>query len=241
MDTLIEYLRELAKEIPLETEFDWPLPAKLPIDIPVDVKGAFSQNIYLKENLAPLLENDHELTIHYWIIREWGGIRTFQVGDRNNKLIRAFKEEVRRGRLTQKTFAKISSLSKLSSFWEPERYAIYDSRAIFSLNWLIFRHCKDKKLFRQPLGRSSVISRCDTQTLFTFSKIEHRYRPDITAFHDYCALLQDLSEQIYDNRRPYYVEMLLFLSAPTKYIIGDIENSVTVIISDKGRNHVAQP
>jgi len=233
MDTLIENLRELAKAIPLETAFDWEMPAELPIDIPADVEGAFSRNVYLKENLAQLLEHDHELTIHYWIIREWGGIRAFQVGDRNNQLIRTFKKEVGRGRLTGTTFGRISSLSKLSSFWEPEKYAIYDSRAIFSLNWLIFRHCKYKQLFPQPPARS-VISKYDTQTLFRFSKTDYEHRSDTTAFHDYCSLLQDLSEQVYNNRRPYYIEMLLFLAAPN-YIIGDIENSVTVIISDKGK------
>ena len=238
MDTLIEYLRDLAKAIPLETSFDWEMPAGLPIDIPADVEGAFSQNVYLKENLAPLLEQDHELTIHYWIIREWGGIRSFQVGDRNNQRIRTFKKEVQRGRLTRDTFGAISSLSKLSSFWEPEKYAIYDSRAIFSLNWLIFRHCKYKQLFLQPPSRGAII-KYDTQTLFRLSKTDHEYRPYRTAFHDYCALLQNLSEQIYNNQRPYYVEMLLFLAAPN-YIIADIENSVAVTISDKGRNPVAQ-
>ena len=237
MDTLIEYLRDLAKAIPLETAFDWEMPAELPIDIPADVEGAFSQNVYLKENLAPLLEHDHEMTIHYWIIREWGGIRAFQVGDRNNQRIRTFKEEVRGGRLTRATFDAISSLSKLSSFWEPERYAIYDSRAIFSLNWLIFRHCNEKQLFPQPIGRSSAISNYDTQTLFRLSKTDHKYRSHRTAYHDYCVLLQDLSAQIYDNRRPYYVEMLLFLAAPTK-IIDDINGSVTVTISDKERTMV---
>lgn len=234
MDTMIEHLREIAKAIQLETAYDWEMPANLPINIPADVIGAFSRNVYLKENLAPLLEHDHELTIHYWIIRDWGGIRTFQVGDRNNERIRTFKEEVRRGRLTRATFASISSLSKLSSFWEPERYAIYDSRAIFSLNWLIFRHCKDKQLFPQPIGRSTAISNYDTQTLFRLSRTDHQYRSHKTAYHDYCALLQELSEEIYGNRKPYFVEMLLFLAAPAN-IIDDIEGSVTVTISGKGQ------
>jgi hypothetical protein len=80
MDTMIEHLKELSKVIPLETAYDWEMPSNIPIDIPRDVIGAFSRNIYLKENLASLLESDDELKIHYWIIRDWGGIRTFQVG-----------------------------------------------------------------------------------------------------------------------------------------------------------------
>ena len=50
----------------------------------------------MKENLASLLESDHEIENSYWIIRDWGGIRTFQVGDRNAERIRTFKDEVRR-------------------------------------------------------------------------------------------------------------------------------------------------
>jgi hypothetical protein len=208
------------------------MPANIPIDIPPDVVGPFSQNIYLKENLAPLLESDHELKVHYWIIRDWGGIRTFKVVDRNDKRIRTFKEEVHRGWLTQSTFTSISSLSKLSSFWEPARYAIYDSRAVFSLNWIIFRHSKDKQLFPQPIGRNMSVSKYDIRTLFALSGNNHRYRSHKTAYHDYCALLQDLSEKVYGTRKPYFVEMLLFLAAPTK-IIEDIESSVTVTIDGK--------
>jgi hypothetical protein len=225
---MIEHLKELSKAIPL-TSYNWEIPANIPINIPPDVVGPYYRNIYLKENLAPTLQNDHDLKIHYWIIRDWGGIRTFQVGDRNNERIKTFKDEVSRGRLTRSTFASISSLSKLSSFWEPERYAIYDSRAIFSLNWLIFRYCEEKCLFPQPIGRSTAISDYDTQTIFRLSKTNYQYRSHKTAYHDYCSLLQNLSEEIYGNRKPYFVEMLLFLAAPGN-IINDIKGSVTVNI-----------
>jgi hypothetical protein len=40
---------------------------------------------------------------------------------------------------------------------------------------------------------------------------------------------QDLSEQIYGSRKPYFAEMLLF-AAPTR-IIEDIKRSVTVTIA----------
>ena len=236
---MIEHLKQLSKAIPLETAYDWEMPANLPIDIPPDIVGPFSRNIYLKENLASLLKSDHELKIHYWIIRDWGGIRTFQVGDRNNERIKIFKEEISRGKLTRATFASISSLSKLSSFWEPTRYAIYDSRAVFSLNWLIFRYCEKKHLFPQPTGRSTAISDYDTQTLFRLSKTEHQYRSHKTAYHDYCTLLQDLSKEIYDNRKPYFVEMLLFLAAPGN-IIDDIKSSVTVTIRGKENSMINQ-
>jgi len=226
---MIEHLKEIAKAIPLETAYNWNLPAKPPIDIPANITGAFSQNVYLKEHLSPVLEEDGDLAAHYWIIREWGGIRTFKKCDRNDTLIRAFKAEVRKGRLTSPSFTSISSLSKLSSFWEPARCAIYDSRAVFSLNWLIFRHSKSKQLFPQPAGRNAEISKYDIETLFTLSGIDHGYFSYTTAYHEYCSLLQDLSEQVYGSRKPYFAEMLLFLAAPT-IIIEDIRRSVTVSI-----------
>ena len=144
-------------------------------------------------------------------------------------LARTVKKELLKGKLTRTSFASISSLSKLSSFWEPARCAIYDSRAVFALNWIIFRYSKDKQLFPQPASRNAEISKYDIGTLFTLSGIDHRYRSYTTAYHEYCSLLQDLSEHIYGSRKPYFAEMLLFLAAPTK-IIEDIKRSVTVII-----------
>ena len=226
---MIDHLKEIAKTIDLENEYYWELPGSLPIDIPDTITGSFLRNVYLKENLAPILERDHDLRVHYWVIREWGGIRSFQVGDRNDEVIKRVKAEVREGRLTHTSFASISSLSKLSSFWEPNRYAIYDSRAVFSLNWLIFRHSRDKELFPQPIGRNTAVSRYDTGTIFALSETDHRYHSHKTAYHHYCSLLQDLSEEVYGNRKPYFVEMLLFLAAPN-YIIQDIEHAVTVTI-----------
>jgi hypothetical protein len=237
---MIEHLKEMAKAIPLETAYLWELPANLPIEIPASVTGAFSRNVYLKENLAPVLEQDHNLTTHYWVIRDWGGIRRFEIGARNDAVIRTFKEEILKGKLTPKSFAVISSLSKLSSFWEPERYAIYDSRAVFALNWIIFRYSKDKQLFPQPEGRNTEISRYDIETLFRLSGIDHRYRSDATAYHEYCSLLQDLSEQVYGSRKPYFAEMLLFLAAPMT-IIEDIKRSVTVTIDVKNGTQRPEP
>jgi hypothetical protein len=226
---MIEHLTEMAKAIPLETAYRWELPANVPIEIPASITGLFSQNVYLKENLAPVLEQDNDLTTHYWVVRDWGRIRPFKKCDRNDALIRTFKTEIPKGKLTRPSFESISSLSKLSSFWEAPRYAIYDSRAVFSLNWIIFRYSKDKRLFPQPAGRNAAISKYDIETLFTLSGIDHQYRSHTTAYHEYCSLLQDLSEQIYGSRKPYFAEMLLFLAADTK-IIEDIKRSVTVTI-----------
>lgn len=76
---MIEHLKELSKTIPL-TSYNWEIPTNIPINIPPDVVGPYYRNIYLKENLASMLQNDHDLKIHYWIIRDWGGMQHFRLG-----------------------------------------------------------------------------------------------------------------------------------------------------------------
>jgi hypothetical protein len=98
----------------------------------------------------------------------------------------------------------------------------------------MFRHSNEKELFPQPIGRNTAVSKYDTGTIFALSEIHHRYHSHKTAYHRYCTLLQDLSEQIYGSRKPYFVEMLLFLAAPS-YIVKDIENSVTVTVDGNTR------
>ncbi len=68
------------------------------------------------------------------------------------------------------------------------------------------------------------------ESLFSLAGIDPQYRSHKTAYHEYCSLLQYLSEQIYGPQKPpYWAEMLLFVVAPTK-IIEAIKRSVKVTI-----------
>lgn len=60
--------------MPLEENFDWEFPT-LPIEIPENIITPYLKNIYLKENFNRVLQNDHNLENHYWIIQKWGGIK----------------------------------------------------------------------------------------------------------------------------------------------------------------------
>jgi hypothetical protein len=228
-DQLIAAIKHLADTLPLEQNYTWEMPNNLPLQIPEDVVGAFRRNVYLKENLAPLLQNDEDLEVHYWIIREWGGIRSFQRSELNNQRISEFRDQLRRKSLRRSTFNLISSVSKLAAFWDPQQYSIYDSRAVFALNWLIFCHSSDRRIFPQPLGRSSAISQFDTGTLFRLSGIYFAERNWKTAYHEYCELLRKLSREALGQERPYWVEMLLFVAAP-RTILEDIQKNTTVTI-----------
>ena len=214
----------------MEKHYTWKIPANVPIDIPQEITSAFRRNIYLKEHLAKRLQSDDRLESHYWIIREWGGIKTFQVNKRNNQKIDEFRKQLNNNRLQRSTFNLISSLSKLAAFWNPKEYSIYDSRAIFSLNWLIFRHSDDRQLFPQPIGRSTAVSMYDTATLFRLSGIEYSDRHWKTAYHEYCEILRNLAKEALNTDRPYYVEMLLFVAAP-KFIVEDIRSNTNVRIN----------
>lgn len=75
---MIEAIRQLARELPLEESYNWKIPTDTPIKIPDECEGSFARNVFLKENLHQQLRNDPELQTHFWIIREWGAFEPFR-------------------------------------------------------------------------------------------------------------------------------------------------------------------
>ncbi|QDF68525.1 hypothetical protein FJQ87_10630 [Shewanella sp. SNU WT4] len=139
--------------------------------------------------------------------------------------------ELNKGKLTKKTFDAISSVSKIASFMQPDKYAVYDSRVIYSLNWLLFNYANSQSMFPQPVGRNLELVKYDMQTIFRLSGRNVEYISHKIAFQEYCALVKDLSVRVYgEGSKPYMVEMLLFMIAPT-WIVSEIARSVTVSIN----------
>ena len=231
MQKLIDKLIELKTKYPIEANFKWDIPKSVPIEIPSTLQNIYVRNIYLKESFAPALNNDESLKNHYWIIQEWGGIKSFKQNEKNDEKIIKFKSQLNIGVLTKDTFERISSFSKIASFLNPEKYAIYDSRAIYSLNWLLFNYTDIKELYPQPSGRNKELIKYDMQTIIRLSKKGHSYKSYKTAYHHYCNFLIELSEKVYNDSRPYQMEMLLFLIAPSE-IINMIETNVEINIKD---------
>ena len=229
MKNLIKKLTEFKNKYPIENEFNWTLPSNIPILIPSEIKSNFDKNIYLKENLSKLLENDTDLKNHYWIIQDWGGIKSLKKNERNDKKIITFKNQLQKGILTKDTFGTISSLSKIASFIYPEKYVIYDSRVIFTLNWLLFNYTEDKKLFPQPSSRNKELVKYDMNTIFNLTGKKYSYYNHKEAYHIYCNLICELSKDIYPNEKPYYLEILLFCLAP-EVIVNNIRDSVDIKI-----------
>lgn len=229
MNKLTSALQNLLTHNPIN-QYNWDIPNSCPIEIPKSIADNYSKNIYLKENLSDALLKDSSLDHHYWVINEWGGIKSFKRNDKNNEKIKNFTSELIKGKLSRNSFSNISSLSKIASFIDPENYTIYDSRVIYSLNWLLFNKSDSKSLFPQPAGRNSDISKYDQETIFRLSGMDFSYKPYNTAYHEYCNLIKTLSKTVFpDTDRPYYLEMLLFMIAPSE-IIQDICTSVDLQI-----------
>ena len=224
MNKLTEKLIDISKSFPLHENFNWKLPDNCPLSFPEGMSSEFDRNIYLKHNLSKIL-SVNDLSNQYWLIREWGGIRSFKKNDRNDVLLLKLDDELDRGVLTRPSFSVISSLSKVASFKDPKKYAIYDSRVIYSLNWLLFKHTNTSEFFPQPSGRNAELSKYELNTIFNFSDREIAYKSHKTAYHHYCNLLKELALDVYSSSYPYQIEMLLFAIAPS-YIVDDIKKSV---------------
>lgn len=207
----------------------WKIPKNVPVSLPDG--SPYERHIALKFLLKPLLENSSNLDCHYWIMREWGGIKGLKRGQKNDEILCMLPEMLASGKLSAAAFDNISSFSKVASFLEPERYAIYDSRVIFSLNWLFFKHYGNEyPLFHQPQGRNAKLAQYHLSTLFALSGMETREHSKESAYHIYCEWMRDWSRQIFGEKAlPYEMEMLLFYIAPD-WITKDIQKSVKLVI-----------
>jgi hypothetical protein len=229
MNDLVNTLKQIAAISPLES-FEWAIPSNCPVAFPVANRSGYAKNVHLKENFHSIIGYDQTLKSHYWAIQEWGGIGSFKKTEKNDQRIRSFVGELGKGKLTRKSFECISSLSKVASFIDPDKYVIYDSRAIYSLNWLLFNYSNEQALFPQPIGRSSDLAKYDMQTIFRLTKRQFEFRSYKVAFHEYCTLIKHLSPEVFGtDSKPYKLEMLLFMIAPT-WIIQNVENTVALEI-----------
>jgi hypothetical protein len=225
---LTEILTDHFNKSSLETLYKWDFPKKEPpirIRIPKDVSN-FKKNIFLKENLCKEFNEKNFITLSYWIVKEWGGIPLKETGNNTTK-IENFKKKLdnKETRLLKHEFGTISSLSKIASFYKPKEFVIYDSRVIYSLNWLIFKNNLDTKLFPQPSGRNSAIAEYDQKTIFNLSNRSINYWKEEEAYFEYCKLLNETAA-LSKGMKNYELEMFLFSIADTD-ILDDIKNNVT--------------
>ena len=257
MEALVAILKQIAKENPLEEKFKEEIPqgcpickkekfqGKTPPDCPIcgpsKKKSIYKRNICLKEKLhLRIMKNGKKskesLGDYYWIIQDWGGIRAFKGKKKNDQRIKGFIDELGKGELTPDSFSVISSLSKVASFIKPDEYVIYDSRVIFSLNWLLFSYTDKKILFKQPSGQNQTLKKYDMPTIFHLSKRGIEYWIDKSSYHQYCKLINHLAPLVFGlGSRPYKLEMLLYTIAAEKdkdsWIVEDIKKRASIEIA----------
>lgn len=197
-------------------------------------KNDYEKNIRLKQVVEKSPKaNYKDEKLNSWIIKDWGGIHNFNT--ENQDRIRKFKLELDKGLLTKKSFETISSLSKLSAFYEPKKYIIYDSRVVFTLNWLLLKTNNTQyRFFPMPESRNTDLKKYDLSTLINLinsdKETDKLYFNEHEAYFKLCELVKKLSERVFeDNKYPYYLEMLLFQIA-AKEILAEIKAKVKVTI-----------
>lgn len=174
-----------------------------------------------------------------WIINRWGGIGSFKDNDRNKARIDKLQIALPKRVFTKESFSVVSSLSKVASFMNHEEYFVYDSRVIYSLNWLILKaKLKEPQFFPMPEGRGTKLTMFDLQTI-----INLYYKDNILdkewksktfidpkhAYFVYCDLIKKLSKRIFPAYKAYYLEMLLFVIAD-RQIFDELKSTVQLSI-----------
>jgi len=228
MSKLIEKLKELKNLVKLNDRYHWKIPTGCPIVIPSDLQTEYQKNVYLKQNLGRHIEE----SVYYWIIKKWGGIKSFKENNKNTLKIRIFLNHCKKNKsLTRKYFGTISSLSKVSSFDNPSHFFIYDSRVIYSINWLNLIYGERKKIwFPQPNGQNGEINSYNIDTIRLLSDSRVNIISYKTAYWDYCRFILETSNKL-DYVNPWDLEMLLFVIADTE-IISDIKLNTTIELPD---------
>ena len=119
---------------------------------------------------------------------------------------------------------------------------IYDSRVIYTLNWLILT-CENQKglkekYFPMPSGRNKIIADFDMNTIVNVSHISEYiektelYIPKQNAYFEFCDFIKTNTKLIYgENSKPYELEMLLFTLAD-KEIFKDLKERIKITISN---------
>lgn len=251
MNNLLEQLRKYSQEIDLSKRYEYSVDFNNSVPNSISQLESFkncnnslewngilkaASTKYFQHNSSSDLEVER---FNFWIINKWGGINGFKENEKNKNKIKKFKDELKKGKLTRDTFSTISSLSKLSSFWDCKNYAIYDSKVIYSINWLILKLSQQKKYFPIPSGRNKVIANYNIDTVI---RLFHKDRKDDElyysykeAYNIYCELIRDWSLKLWSDKHserqqyPFYLEMLLFLVAD-KEIFEDIKKSISITI-----------
>lgn len=197
----------------------------------------YEKNLQLKEILQKYFssenggDNAQNQKLAEWIIKEWGGIYSFNDFDKINNDIKNFYDKKQSGKEKLddiKLSDSISSRSKVLSFLSPDEYAICDSRNIFALNWLFFfaQLDSDKIHLFTPLPSKNIIIRKYNFETIAYVFYEKEIAYTFTTYSEYCCLIKNLTKKL-GFKKIYETEMLLFS------ITVDKESGIPAFVKEK--------
>jgi hypothetical protein len=196
----------------LSKNYQWPKKGSFPLlnrisMIKIEGKSNYEKNIGLKENSQNIWRDGVKLDIANWAISDWGGIR----GNRP-KTIQSYVDAINDGNHPN-GISGVASYSKILSFMDPKKYAIYDARVAISLN-AIQMLCGEKSglIFCYLPGRNTALTRfrnLDATKPKELVKIGWEKIPRKDCYLTYIRYMLGI-KSLYQNVNLYELEMALF-------------------------------
>lgn len=191
---------------------DCPVLTKEDVEALSNERDTYQRFVKLKELIFLRARGNYlNQNLNYWLIKAWGGIGSFQEKDLNIQRFQTFCDQLTKEKLTRGCFSVISSLSKVSSFVNPVKYVIYDSRAVSSLNWLLLTTSSDSlRLFPVPQGRSKIAKGYDMLTIVNL--IKNSNSKEISFYHyseayfEFCKLVKRIANNINGGAYRMYIK-----------------------------------
>jgi len=212
----------------------------------------FNKEVALKFLINESINNctkDLNLTAT-WIIKIWGGIKGIK-----DSSIREIIDNLDKKNYS---FNNISSWSKVHSFKNIKRDVIYDSKVIYSLNWLILTLNSNNRFFLQPESRNKKLITFPITSIINFKNsssidiskkghkaIESIYYKENEVYQKFIELITVLNkklwndkyinlsdftnEKIYLKDYNFFTELLLFNMADD-VILDDIRKNINIEI-----------
>lgn len=201
------------------------LSSSITIDERAEV-SIFKKTLVMRRELEMLLsksksDDKRRNYIAKWIVEVWGGIPSGKDENSLNKCIDQ-ADKIDESNKTQFEFERIASWSKYLAFKNPEKYAIYDARVIYSLNWLLFQS-ESTSYFPFLSGRNSVMELLNYQ-IYLFLGKEGSHVKDVQAA---------LEDDIQKRRNPKAPNLMKPESTTKSYFSNKLKNKRSLFVSEK--------
>lgn len=173
------------------------------------------QNVYLRSLLSkPLVDDDYNIRIKAidWIVAKWGKIPKGKKAYKEWVLeLKDYDDASVEDFIKLKNNKRVSSWSKILSFFDSEKNAIFDTRVVISLN-TIFDDLGYGQRFYMPQSRDEELNDLFKSIKDYVGKKYKDKRPKYLGYSDYLRLLKSLHNK-YPSSNILDLEMRLFANS----------------------------